>query len=240
MFGVAHLTCWWPAPSLMQNGIQRPEGHSPCISHEITMPLGMQGLKVKKKKDGKLRRAHWRPPDSSRQMQKIHHKWFQQGLLPHWTSTSLLCRHFSVDPDISGSSHSVPEFFLSDKCRIALLLFLCLQTIYDINGASHGIHYLRVGVSFCNKIFSFQAFVPHCLTFLGPGKLGDALGILRLREGNGQMNLIILTVLKVSEKQNEGAGCRTVSCKAPRCQTLEVSPQCSDHEPRFTGVRGVG
>lgn len=184
IFGVAHLTCWWPAPSLMQNGIQRPEGHSSCISHEITMPLGMQRLKFKKNKDGELQRTHWRLPDSSRRMQEIHHKWHQQGLLPHWTSTSLLCRHFPIDPDISGSFHSVPEFFLSDKCRIALLLFLWLQTIYDINGASHCIHYLRVGVFFC-KNFSFQAFVPHSLIFLGPGKLADALGILGLREGDG-------------------------------------------------------
>lgn len=139
--------------------------------------------------------------DGSRQMQAVHHKLFQQGLLPHWTSTSLLWRHFSVDPDISGSSHSVPEFFISDKCRIVLLFFLWLQTIYGINGASHCIHYLRVGVFFIKK-FSFQAFAPHCVTFLCPGKLGDALWCLGLREGNGKMNFIILAVLKVSEKQN--------------------------------------
>lgn len=58
--GVAHLTCWWPAPGSMQNGIQSSEGYCPCISHEITMPLGMQRLKFTKKKDGKLRRTHWR------------------------------------------------------------------------------------------------------------------------------------------------------------------------------------
>lgn len=145
VFGVAHLTCWWPAPSLMQNGIQRPEGHSPCISHEITMPLGMQRLKFRNNKDRKLWRTHWRPPDSSRQMQEIHHKLFQQVLLPHWTSTSLLCRHFSIDLDVSGSSHFVPDFLLSDKCRILLLLFLWLQTTYDINGASRCSHYLRMG-----------------------------------------------------------------------------------------------
>lgn len=151
MFGVAHLTCWWPAPSLMQNGIQSPEGYCPCISHEISMPIGMQRLKFKKEKDGKLWRTHWRPLDSSWQRRDIHHKLFQQGLLPHWTSTPLLCMHFSTDPDISGSSHPVPEFYCSNKCRIALLLFLWLQTIYDINGASRCIHYLRVGVVFYKK-----------------------------------------------------------------------------------------
>lgn len=78
--------------------------------------------------------------------------------------------------------------------------------------------------------------------FLGPGKLGDALGILGLREGDGQMNLIILTVLKVSEKQNEDPGYRTVACQAPQCRTLEVAPGCSDHEPKFSdshGLRGL-
>lgn len=132
----------------------------PLVFH---MRLGMQRLKFKKNKDGKLWRTHWRPPDSSRQMLEIHNKLFQQGLLPCWASTSLLCRHFPIDPDISGSSHSVPEFFLSDKCRIALLLFLWLQTIYDINGASHCIHHLKVGVVFCKKNSHFR---PLSLTVL--------------------------------------------------------------------------
>lgn len=235
--------------------------HSECktaFRDQKSIPLGfhlrsqcqrlMQRLKFKKKKDGKLQRTYWRPPDGSRQMWEIHHEWFWQILLPNWTSHSLLWRHFSIDPDISGSSHSVPKFSISDKCRITSFLFLWLQTIYDINGGTHCIHYWEECGGGVLKKSLISGLCSTLRYTSGSWEAETYIRILGLRGGTGQrrnsqsisqMILTVLAVLRVSEKRKEDPGYRTVPWQAPQCQTLEVAPEWSDQEPGVSGSQGL-